>query len=340
MPRLRLEAHDEYMHDTEGASNFNESMYFNFFDPDARLGGFLRLGNRPHEGHAEQTTCLYLPDGRVAFMYQRPEISGNDAFDAGGCRFEVVRPFEELGVHYAGPAILLDDPSVLTDPRRAFKESEWTEALVRLDYRGLSPMYGGEPEANDEESLLEPAPEQQFAKGHYEQHVGARGAVTVGEETWAIDGYGLRDHSWGPRYWQAPWWYRWLTGNVGEDFGFMLSIITGRDGTSHRAGIVFSDGRYHRVRDCRLETEYGADHSQRRISAWARTDSDEYRISGSVLSLVPLRNRRRTPEGDDLTTRIAEGMTEWIVEGVGTGHGLAEYLDQVVDGVPVGLAEE
>ena len=30
------------------------------------------------------TTCLYLPDGRVAFMYNRPEISDNDAFDAGG----------------------------------------------------------------------------------------------------------------------------------------------------------------------------------------------------------------------------------------------------------------
>jgi len=24
----------------------------------------------------------------------------------------------------------------------------------------------------------------------------------------AIDGFGLRDHSWGPRYWQAIYWYR------------------------------------------------------------------------------------------------------------------------------------
>jgi hypothetical protein len=39
-------------------------------------------------------------------------------------------------------------------------------------------------------------------------------------------------------------------------------------------------------------------------------------------------------------TRISEGMTRWQVEGVGTGYGLSEYLDQIVDGVPVGVAEE
>ena len=41
----------------------------------------------------------------------------------------------------------------------------------------------------------------------------------MGDEEWAIDGYGLRDHSWGPRFWQAPWYYRWLTANFGGDFG-------------------------------------------------------------------------------------------------------------------------
>jgi len=56
--------------------------------------------------------------------------------------------------------------------------------------------------------------------------------------------------------------------------------------------------------------------------------------------MIPLRNRRTTPDGEQLTTRISEGMTRWQVEGVGTGYGLSEYLDQIVDGVPVGVAEE
>ena len=39
------------------------------------------------------TMCLFLPDGRVAFMFRRPKITSNDAFDAAGMRFEVIEPF-------------------------------------------------------------------------------------------------------------------------------------------------------------------------------------------------------------------------------------------------------
>ncbi|MEI8241093.1 MAG: hypothetical protein WCI22_16905, partial [Actinomycetota bacterium] len=44
-----------------------------------------------------------------------------------------------------------------------------------------------------------------------------------------------------------------------------------------------------------------------------------------------------------LMTRISEGMTRWTVESGPFegqhGYGLSEYLDQIVDGSPVGLAE-
>ena len=83
------------MHELGPEPNFNESMYFNAFDPTARMGGFFRLGNRANEGAGEMTICLYLPDGRVAFMFGRPHVTTNDAFDAAGMRFEVVKPFVE-----------------------------------------------------------------------------------------------------------------------------------------------------------------------------------------------------------------------------------------------------
>ena len=64
-----------------------------------------------------------------------------------------------------------------------------------------------------------------FARGHTEQHMRSVGTVTVGDETFDItDGLGLRDHSWGPRYWQNIWWYRWLTVNLGPDLGFACTI--------------------------------------------------------------------------------------------------------------------
>jgi len=334
--QLRLEPSDEYMHPLEEASNFNESMYFNVYDPDEGVGGFLRLGNRANEGYAEMTTCLYLPDGRVGFMFGRPEIADNDAFDAGGMRFDVVQPFEALRTTYHGKVALLDEPLQMANPRQAFTENPWVDADVELDYRGVSPMWGGEP-VNDDGSPIVENPGEGFARGHYEQHVGARGAIRVGDEEWEVDGYGLRDHSWGPRFWQSPWWYRWLTMNFGEDAGFVISIVTGRDGSQRIGGVALEDGEYRHIERAEIETEWdGADSYHREIRATAHTAERDYEIEGKVLNLIPLRNRRKTPDGEQLVTRISEGMTEWRWNGR-TGYGLSEYLDQIVDGQPVGV---
>jgi len=88
--RIRLEPEDDYLHPVEAASNFNESRYYNWFDPDAGMGGWVRMGNRPNEGYAEMTVCLYLPDGRIGFIYKRPHIEGHTAHDAGGLAFEAL----------------------------------------------------------------------------------------------------------------------------------------------------------------------------------------------------------------------------------------------------------
>ncbi len=335
--RIRLEPQDEYMHELESAETFNESMYFNVYDPKPNVGAWFRLGNRANEGYAEMTTCIYLPDKSVAFMYGRPHIENNDAFDAGGMRFDVITPFEALKVSYEGKVALLDDPLAMKDPRKAFTEAEHVDALVELDYRGVSPMMGGEPvydEGEERRDLIGDG--ESFAKGHYEQHVGARGRVTVGADSWEIDGYGLRDHSWGPRSWQAPYWYRWLTCNAkgaeGETDGFMVSVIASRDGKVRRSGVVFENGGYTPILDAEIDTAWTDDYDQDTFRCIATTPGGrKLEIEGSVMSFIPLRNRR-----EGRVTRIGEGLTEYRWEGK-TGYGLSEYLDQIEDGKPVGV---
>jgi len=39
--RLRLEPNDEYTHTPDAAANYNESMYFNVFDPVRKIGGMI-----------------------------------------------------------------------------------------------------------------------------------------------------------------------------------------------------------------------------------------------------------------------------------------------------------
>ena len=115
-----VRAEDEHLHPLGPEKNFNESMYFNFFDRGRGHGGFVRVGNRANEGWAEVTVCVYLPTGEVLFNYLRPSIATNDAFDAGGMRFDVVTPLVAHRTRYAGAAVFLREPTEMADPRRAF----------------------------------------------------------------------------------------------------------------------------------------------------------------------------------------------------------------------------
>ncbi|MGH9047335.1 MAG: DUF7064 domain-containing protein [Acidimicrobiales bacterium] len=322
------------MHELGPEPNFNESMYFNVYDPSVALGGFFRLGNRANEGTGEMTICLYLPDGRVGFMFNRPRVSSNDAFDSAGMRFDVVTPFQELRVGYDGSLVLLDDPLQMADPRRAFTENPRTDCSVELVYTRCSDMVGGEPDQPAERAG------EEFARGHYEQLVAARGSVRVGEERWEIAGFGLRDHSWGPRYWQAPWYYRWLTANFGADFGFMGSRVARRDGAGSRGGFVWDGTQMRYCRDFRIRSTWeGEGRYHQEIEAELVTEEKTWRVTGSVLNLIPLRNRRHDEAGNELVTRISEGLTRWQLDDGRVGYGLSEYLDQIVDGLPVGMAE-
>lgn len=324
-PNTRVSPADEYTHPVEAAANFNESMYFNVFDPRTEVGGWFRIGNRPNEGYAEMTCCVYRPDGSVGFIYGRPAIDGNERFEAAGMRFEVLEPLEHLRVSYEGSLLDLADPLAMRDPKAAFTRSPRTGCRIDLSYRALAPAFGGEPEPRDDGEAGLGA---QFARAHYEQHVGARGTISVGDEEWQIDGYGLRDHSWGPRYWQALASYRWLTCNAGERDGFMVAIVAGHDGDEVRSGVLLCNGAYSAIADARLETSYtdAGDHEQLRCTAKV-ADGRELEIHGSVRSLIPLRNRR-----EGMTTTIGEGLTEYTWTGDDgarlTGYGMAEYLDQ------------
>ncbi len=322
---------DDLMHLNTGESNYNESAYYNFFDRSQRMGGFVRMGNRPNEGYAEMTVCLYLPDATVGFMFQRPEIRNNEAHDAGGLKFQVIKPFEHHRVTYLGKMCVLKNPLEMADPAKAFKSNPYTRVNLDLDYRATAPGWGGELREKSGDQWVSPKPEgdpsAQFAKGHLEQLGHATGTIKVGDKEYKFDGLGLRDHSWGPRYWQAPKYYRWLTMNFDEGLGGMATVTVNRDGSEHPGGFIARKGQPTvNVRKVEIETEFtGEQQLHDKIKATVRTDGsdDPIVITGKVISMIPLRNRRA-----GMTTRIAEGMTEWRW-GDKVGYGLAEYLDHL-----------
>lgn len=321
---------DDGMHENSGEAHFNESAYYNVYDAERRVGGFCRVGNRPNEGHAEMTICLYLPDGAAAFMYARPPIAANDRFEAGGMRFEVVTPMREHRITYEGTVCLLRRPLDLLDPKAAFTENPHVPASLALEWRSLCAAQGGEPRVLVDGrwvGVRREKPGQEFARGHLEQHGHAVGELVVDGRRWTIDGFGLRDRSWGPRSWQAPDHYRWLTMSFGRDAGIAAARTVQRDAAVLQGGYLFSPETGGVVPIVRVDVDTEARdeaglHAALRATL-TRADGAIETVTGRVLGMVPLRNRRQ-----GMTTRIAEGLTAWQW-GDRVGYGWSEYLDHV-----------
>jgi hypothetical protein len=329
---LRMEPADEYMHRPDELTNFNESAYVNGFDPRTRVGGWMRLGNRVNEGYAELSVVLYLPDGRVAVQFDRPEIKTNDAFEAGGLSYRVGVPLSSVTMSYEGEVLLLDDPGALRNPGPMFKTAPRARASVEFVATGVSPIHGGEPTSPEHERLMYYGP--QFSRGHFNQHTSVKGTMAVGEEAWVLDGFGWRDHSWGPRYWQVIWAYRLFLVTFGPDRAVMLLKNMYADGPSRRLGVVLIGDEYEEVTDLDVHTNWSAEQDPTSVSIGVRTARRKAVIEGRVLTMVPLRNRRRV-DGDVLVSRVAEGFTEYSWDGL-TGLGMMEYIERVEDGAAVG----
>jgi hypothetical protein len=203
----------------------------------------------------------------------------------------------------------------MADPGRAFRENPFRKLRLDLEHTGVGPLYGhvGEPgDGND------------FARAHTEQHMKIAGTLQIeGEPEIQLAGHGLRDHSWGPRYWQSIASYRWITGNFGDDLGMVISRVGDRVG-----GVFHKGDELLRINELELDTDYepGSHYHTGLRAKVGLSDGSSHVVEGVVKGFIPLRNRR----GGKNTT-IGEGMTEYTLDGERVGYGLSEYLDQPED---------
>lgn len=341
---VRTRSDDDFMHLSDDAHEFNESVYYNFGDRTQDLGGFLRIGNRVNEGYAEVSTCLFLPGGTVAFWYLKPPITTNDVHDAGGLRCETVEAHSLHTVHYDGDVVVLADPAQMEDPRSAFKANPHERCRVDLTFRAVAdtfwpwvPAEEGTPEGFD--AVLHRA----FARNHLNQHMTATGTVSVGDRSFTVeDGLGWRDRSWGARSWASVDMYRWTSVSLGPDLGLAVMLFGDEDGNTYPRGYVHH-GRERppaRIVDARYETDYDDNWYARAVKVTVTADDGErYTIEGDVRGHIPLRFRR----GEQLT-RTTEALMRWRCGHQGNdqlvGVGILEYLDQMIDGRPSGALRE
>ena len=328
--KYRLSPADELTHAATAEPTFNESFYANGWDLAQGVGGWMRVGNRVNEGHAEMSLCLYLPDGRIACQFKRPKITSNDVFSAGGLTLGVTKPFVQANAEFHGDVMLIDDPALMRDPKRMMQTAPTVPASLTWELTTTSPAHGGEPLTAEQPTMYG----RDFSLGHFNQHTRVQGSLVIGNQSFAIDGHGWRDHSWGPRTWQAIHFYRLFIANFGDDAGFMILKITDHKGLTRRVGVFMADGQYEEIEDLDLFIDWTADKEPAAVRLAIRTAKRRTFVEGRVRTLAPLRNRREI-NGATVTSRIAEAFTEFTWEGR-RGLGICEFIEVLEGGIPVG----
>ena len=332
---IALGTDDEGLHEPGPEINWNESRYTDFWDPVRRVGGWFRIGARPNAHYAEISACVFLPDGRVAFAFERAAIDAN-GLSAGGQEWTITQPWRSSEVRYSGAMSLFDDPWVLTDPKKAFSGSPKANAVVDLQCStlGLDATMGQD---QDQHRLIFLPGQADF---HYQHMTHVVGTIDVGDVHCEVDGRGGKDHSWGPRNWHAKIYLRWLTCCIDDANGFMLTRAVGPTHQT-RSGFVLVDGRFAVVDGFEMTNVYapGPHFELRRTEVTVHTAEGDWAVVGFPQNYLPVRHRQRNEAGEEATLRIVKQPTEWRFADGRTATGHLEYHDLVVDGVPVGLHE-
>jgi hypothetical protein len=323
-----MDKNDESMHPAGEDRAWSESYYFNFVDPDKKIGMFTRMGFRVNEGWADGLHVLFLGGDRLAFNYGRRELQrGDESLQVGGLGLELLEPFRRWIIRYNGPAQDIPDGSILMI--RSKERPEGWHRLAELEM-GL-----------EFEAQTDPFYDFTGARGHFEQTGAASGNIRLGPESWTVKGWGVRDKSWGPRDWKpgtgpsmarmeesdgrpAPF-VTWFSANFGQDMALGCSCFRQSDGTVRGSGWFQCEGKNQPLLDIVVESEYRRDsilHSALRLTG--RTEDGRTRsVTGQVLTICP--TKIAMPDG---ATFINEGLTQFSLEGQ-EGYGIAEYWNSV-----------
>jgi len=323
---------DERIHESGSQVNWNESRYIDFWDPDQRIGGWFRIGNRPNAGYAEMSACINLPDGRTAFMFNRPKIQAN-TLKSGDLGWEIVESWETSKISYHGEMLLLKDAWEMKDPKAAFTSSPRADAAIDLvaHMQGLGSIMGHDQDHIDLIFL----PGQ--ADFHYQNLIEVTGRVEVEGKSWTVSGRGGADHSWGPRNWHAKIYLRWMIANVDRDFGFMLVRGVGPHKKT-RSGFVWDEGIFHVVDDFEMKNSYAGapNYELLKTSLTIQSGAREWTAIGTPRAWLPLRHKQKNEAGEDALLRIVKSPSDWLIDGR-SGAGMCEWHDLMVDGKPVGI---
>ncbi len=199
---------DEGRHEPGSEPLWGESWYFDFFAPNASVGGWVRIGLYPNLGVTWYHAYVVGP-GRptvavIDYEAPIPKGAGLELRTHGLWADHIVEtPLEHFTVANEAHGLGVDEPA---------------------DLYATVPRGDQVPLALDLEWETAGTPYHYVATTRYEIPCNVHGTIDVGDERIELDGFGQRDHSWGVRdWWQFGW--VWTSGRLDDDTRFHGSDI-------------------------------------------------------------------------------------------------------------------
>ena len=196
---------DERRHAHDHNALWNESYYFDWFQADGSLGGYIRIGLYPNLDTVWYWACVVGPDRELVTVVSHdvalPTSAASLEIRADGIWADhtVETPLDHMTCNLEAFGLEVSDP-----------------AEMYGDVRGTRLPFGFELDwETDRAAYLWPP-----VTPRYEIPCRVHGTVTVGNDTIEVDGWGQRDHSWGAaRDWWAHTWC-WSAGRLDDGTRF------------------------------------------------------------------------------------------------------------------------
>lgn len=232
---------DEGAHEPTDETLWSESWYFDFADPGQDVGGWLRLGLIPNQGHAWINALLCGPDlptiAVLDFAAALPTDHTRVHTDEVELRLDATAPLQSYRVSLRGRGLAYDDPAGLLrgEPGRPVDlemDLVWTTSGVPYQYR---------------------------LSTRYEIPCTVSGTVTADGHAFTLtDVAGQRDHSWAARDW---WGMDWVWSALHLDDGTHVHGLDLRIPGAPRmaAGYVQRDGEVVELQTVVATETFGAD---------------------------------------------------------------------------------
>jgi hypothetical protein len=214
-----------------------ETQYFGFSVPDERIHGFTYLWHHPNlktisggvsgwQGFKSHHLAAEMYDQRMFMSDARVSGNGNvDHFKMdNGYQVDIIEPFKKMRIQY---------------------EDAGRKNALDVTYTAVH------------------APAMLLSRKHFEQTVKTKGSVTLRGKTYAIDGYNIRDRSWGEVRREDAVKFPplvWLTGAFNDQFSFNCVLTDDPERMPDWAGLydikkeetlrggwIYLDGQYSRI---------------------------------------------------------------------------------------------